>query len=115
MWRFEFMGRMMREYGYAFAAGPGYFSPFISFMGFLSIIFGIIVIVSAVMLRRQRKQHTTWGILILVFSIFGTFGGMAGYLAGLILGLVGGALAIAWKPSTAPSTTSRNAFLRPSS
>lgn len=98
MWRFEFMGRMMRGYGYAFAARPGYFSPFISFVGMLGIIFGVIVIASAVMLNRRPTQHKTWGILILIFSILGIFGGMAGYLVGLILGIVGGALAITWKP-----------------
>ena len=59
MWRFEFMGRLMRGYGYAFAAGPAYFSPFMSFMGMLGIIFGLIIIVSAVMLNRRPKQHET--------------------------------------------------------
>lgn len=101
LWRFEFMGRMMRGYGYAFAAGPGYFSPFISLAGMLGIIFALIVILSAIMLNRQPTQHTTWGILILIFSILGIFGGMGGYLIGLVLGVVGGALAIAWKPQTA--------------
>ena len=101
LWRFDFMGRMMRGYGYAFAAGPGYFSPMMSFAGMLGIIFGLIVIASAIMLNRRPTQHTTWGILILVFSILGIFGVLAGYLVGLILGIVGGALAIAWKPPTA--------------
>jgi hypothetical protein len=100
VWRFGFMERVMRGYRYAFAAGPGYFSPFVSFMGMLGIIFGVIVIVSAVMLNRQPRQHQTWGVLILIFSILGIFGGMAGYIVGLILGIVGGALAIAWKPPT---------------
>jgi hypothetical protein len=100
LWRFEFMGRMMRGYSYAFAAGPGYFSPFISLAGMLGIIFGLIVIASAIMLNRRPTQHTTWGILILIFSILGIFGGMGGYLVGLILGIVGGALAIAWKHPT---------------
>jgi hypothetical protein len=100
MWRFQYVERVMRGYGYAFAAGPGYFSPFVSFMGMLGIIFGIIVIVSAAMLYRQPRQHQTWGVLILIFSILSIFGGMAGYLVGLVLGIVGGALAIAWKPPT---------------
>jgi hypothetical protein len=60
VWRFGFMERMMRGYRYAFAAGPGYFSPFVSFMGMLGIIFGVIVIASAVMLNRQPRQHQTW-------------------------------------------------------
>ena len=101
LWRFEFMGRMMRGYGYAFAAGPGYFSPFISLAGMLGVIFGLVVIASAIMLNWRPNQHTTWGILILVFSILGIFGGLGGYLVGLILGIVGGALAIQWKPPTA--------------
>lgn len=54
---------------------------------------------SAVMLNRYPRQHQTWGIVILIFSILGVFGGMAGYLVGLVLGIVGGTLAIAWKPS----------------
>lgn len=101
-WRFEFMAPMMRGLGhrYAFAGGPGYFSPFISFIGMLGTIFGVIVIVSAIMLNRQPKQHVTWGILILIFSILGIFSGLGGYLVGLVLGIVGGALAIAWKPPT---------------
>ena len=115
LWRFNFIGQMMRRYGfanghiarstsnmvYAFAAGPGHFSSLISFAGMLGIIFGLVVIVSAIMLNRRPVQHTTCGILILVFSILGIFGGLGGYLVGLILGIVGGALAIAWKPPTA--------------
>ncbi len=98
--RFDFMGRMMRGYGYAFAAVPGFFSPFMSFAGILGIIFGLVVIASAIMLNRRPAQHTTWGILIMVFSILGIFGGLGGYLVGLVLGIVGGALAVAWKPPT---------------
>ena len=100
IWRFQYVERVMRGYGYAFAAGPGYFSPFISLVGMLGIVFGVIVIVSAVMLNRQPKQHMTWGILILTFSILGIFGGLGGYLVGLILGIVGGALAMQWNPPT---------------
>jgi tryptophan-rich sensory protein len=67
LWRFDFIGRMMRGYGYAFAARPGYFSPFMSFAGILGILFGLIVIASAIMLSKRPTQHSTWGILILIF------------------------------------------------
>jgi uncharacterized membrane protein YjgN (DUF898 family) len=97
--RFDFMERAMRGYRYAFAAEPISNYPFVSVMGILGIIFGVVVIASAVMLNRQPQQHQTWGILILIFSILSVFGGMGGYLVGLVLGIVGGALAIAWKPS----------------
>jgi hypothetical protein len=96
--RFEFMDDVMRGYRYAFAAGPGYFGQFISFMGVLGIVFGAIIILGAVMLNRQPGQHQTWGVVILIFAILSIFGGMAGYLVGLIFGIVGGALAIAWRP-----------------
>jgi hypothetical protein len=100
--RLEFMERLaMRGYRYAFAAGPGFFPQLVSFVGILGIIFGVIVIVSAVMLNRRPRQHQIWGVLILIFSILSVFGGMAGYLVGLVLGILGGALAIAWKPSPA--------------
>jgi uncharacterized membrane protein YjgN (DUF898 family) len=97
--RFDFMERAMTRYRYAFAAEPISFHPFVSLIGVLGIIFGVVVMASAVMLNRQPQQHQTWGIVILIFSILGVFGGMAGYLVGLVLGIVGGALAIAWKPS----------------
>ena len=117
LWRFEFMGRVMRRYGYAFAAGPGYFCPFLSLAGMLGIILGLILIAGAIMLNRRPAQHTTWGILILIFSILGLFGGMGGYLIGLILGIVGGALAIAWRGSLQRQleTAPRRATRRPGS
>ncbi len=98
--RFDYMLRMTRGYRYVFASEPGVLSSFVSFIGILGIVFGAVVIVSAVMLITRPKQHQIWGVLILIFSILSLFGGMAGYLLGLILGIVGGTLAIAWKPST---------------
>jgi hypothetical protein len=99
MRRFELMDDMMRGYRYAFAAGPAYFTQFISVIGILGIIFGAIIILGAVMLNRKPGQHQTWGVVILIFSILSIFGGMGGYLVGLILGIVGGALAISWNPT----------------
>jgi hypothetical protein len=99
LWRFDFMERVVR-YRFVLAAQPGYFPPFISLFGALGIVFGVIVIASAVMLYKQPAQHQIWGLLILVFSALSIFGGMAGYLLGLVLGIVGGALAVAWKSPT---------------
>ena len=67
--------------------------------GIVGVVFGIIVIVSALMLNSKPAQHTTWGVLILVFSILSLFGGAGGFYVGLILGLIGGTLAITWKPT----------------
>ncbi|MFX0202705.1 MAG: DUF6114 domain-containing protein, partial [Candidatus Hodarchaeota archaeon] len=61
---------------------------------------GVIVLLSAVMLYRNPMSKTTWGVLILIFSILSVVGG-GGFLVGMILGIIGGALGLAWKPREA--------------
>ena len=68
-------------------------------IGIVGIVFGLIVIVSAIMLNSRPEQHMTWGALIAVFSILSLFSGAGGFFVGLILGLIGGILAITWKPA----------------
>jgi hypothetical protein len=69
-------------------------------MGVLGFVFGVIVIISALMLNRRPEQHQTWGSLIVLFSVLSIFASaMGGFGVGLILGLIGGILAITW---TAP-------------
>jgi hypothetical protein len=83
----------MMGYGYP---GFGY-----GLFGILDLIFGAIVVISAIMLNSKPYEHTTWGILIAVFSVLSIFGGvMGGFGIGLILGLIGGVLAVIWKPTT---------------
>jgi hypothetical protein len=61
----------------------------------LGLASGLIVLISAIMLNSRPAQATTWGTLILVFSILSVFGGfMGGFLIGAVLGIVGGALAL---------------------
>lgn len=81
------MGRGFGMMGFAFGM-----------MGFLGLIFGAIVIISALMLNSKPQEHTTWGTLILVFSVVSIFGSAGGFGIGLILGIIGGVLAITWKP-----------------
>lgn len=69
-------------------------------MGVLGLIFGAIVIISALMLNNKPEQHQTWGSLIVLFSALSIFGSaMGGFGVGLVLGLIGGILAITWKPT----------------
>jgi len=69
--------------------------------GLAGLVFGIVVIVSSVMLYNKPIDHSKWGSLILIFSVLSIFGSaMAGFGVGLILGLIGGILAITWKPPT---------------
>ncbi|MGC8613613.1 MAG: Rieske 2Fe-2S domain-containing protein [Conexivisphaera sp.] len=65
------------------------------------LISGIIVMVSATMLRSRPAEGTTWGILIIVFSIFSFFG-MGGFVVGAILGIIGGAFALSQAPVRGP-------------
>ncbi len=64
-------------------------------MSFFGLISGIIVLVSAFMLKSKPAESTTWGILIIVFSIFSFFG-MGGFVIGAILGIIGGAFALSY-------------------
>lgn len=77
----------------------GYGGPFFmfGFMALFGLISGIIVIISALMLKKSA-DYTAWGILIIVFSIFSFFG-LGGFVVGAVLGIVGGALALSWKSS----------------
>ena len=82
--------------------GPGYgMMGWLGFglFGILGIVFGVIIIISALMLNSKPQEHSTWGMLIIVFSALSIFGGaMGGLGVGLVLGLVGGILALTWKP-----------------
>jgi len=82
--------------GFGMMGGLGYG---FGFLGILGLIFGIIVIISALMLNNKPEQHSTWGTLIIVFSVLSIFGSaMGGFGIGLILGLIGGILGVTWKP-----------------
>ncbi len=79
-----FMGSYASSYG--FMTG-------ISIVGLIS---GVIIIISAVMLRVNPRQHVIWGALIVAFSAL-SFLGMGGFFIGAILGIVGGALALSYR------------------
>jgi hypothetical protein len=91
------MGGYYSGYGYGMMGGFGF-----GMFGILGLIFGIIVIISAFMLNSKPQEHSTWGVLIVIFSVLSIFGGtMGGFGVGLILGLIGGILGITWKPPQA--------------
>jgi len=89
------MGYGYLGYGYGLMGGLGF-----GLFGILGVIFGAIVIIGAIMLNSKPEQHSTWGILIVIFSVLGVFGGaMGGFGIGLVLGVIGGVLAITRKPT----------------
>jgi len=99
-----FLGMMGRRgmMGYQFSGMMGGLGVGLGLFGVLGLIFGIIVIISAFMLNSKPQEHSTWGTIIVIFSVLSIFGSMmGGFGVGLILGLVGGILAITWKPPIA--------------
>lgn len=87
---------MMRGYGF-YGYGSGWMTGF----SLIAIVFGIIVVIGAIMLNTRPAENIIWGIIILVFSI-ASFIGMGGYFIGAILGIAGGAVALSYRaPSPA--------------
>ena len=77
---------------------------FVGAIAVFGLICGIIVTMSAVLLRLKPNQRQTWGVLVLVFSVLGFFG-FGGFIVGSVLGIVGGIMTLRWKPlPTAPTT-----------
>jgi len=93
------MGGMMGYPGYGMMGGFGW-----GMFGLLGLIFGIIVVISAIMLNSRPEEHTMWGTIIVIFSVLSIFGSaMGGFGIGLVLGIIGGVLAITWKRAPTPT------------
>ena len=63
----------------------------------IGLVAGLVVLAGAVMLYLRPRSAPTWGLVILLFSVFGLFG-MGGFFIGTILGIIGGVLAMTAKP-----------------
>ncbi len=79
----------------------GLVSGFVGALAAFGLVCGAIVVISAIALRLMPVHRTTWGVLILVFSILSFFG-FGGFIAGAVLGVVGAILVLRWKPPTMP-------------
>lgn len=102
---YGFSGMMGGFGGYGGMMGPGFgmmggLGYGFGLLGIVGLVFGLIAIISALMLNSKPEQHSTWGTLIIIFSVLSIFGSaMGGFGVGLILGLIGGILGITWKPT----------------
>jgi len=75
-------------------------SGFVGALAVFGMICGVIVTLSAVLLRLKPGQRQTWGILVLVFSILSFFG-FGGFIVGAVLGIVGAIMTLRWRPAQA--------------
>jgi len=63
----------------------------------VALVFGLIIIFGALMLRSKPESAKMWGVIILVLAIVSLVGG-GGFFIGFILALIGGILALVWHP-----------------
>lgn len=82
---------------------PSVFSSLI-FLGIAAfgLLCGMVVLLLAFMLKKRPAAHSTWGVLIIVFSVLSFFG-LGGFFVGALLGIMGGAFALNWRPPTVGS------------
>jgi hypothetical protein len=90
------MSGMMGSY-HNFMGSYGDSSSFFTAISMVSFVCGVIVLMSALVLRIHPQEHVIWGIVIVVFSAV-SFVGMGGYFVGAAFGIIGGAIALTYKP-----------------
>ena len=91
----SFWGMMDGWHGMMGTYGLSY--DYMSAFSVIGLVCGIIVIIGAFMLNTRPLEHTTWGTLVLIFSVVSLIS-MGGWFIGAVLGIIGGAFAISWKP-----------------
>ncbi|MDG6929417.1 MAG: hypothetical protein JRM99_05460 [Nitrososphaerota archaeon] len=81
----------------------GYYGMMQGFGGWLyghpavGLISGTVILVGATMIYTRPGNVSTWGLLVLIFSMI-SFLWMGSFFLGAILGITGGVLALAWRP-----------------
>jgi len=75
------------------------FGALIILIAVIGIIFGILIIIGALMINSGDPSRVRTGsILVLILSILSLFTG-GGFIIGFILALIGSILGLVWKPS----------------
>jgi hypothetical protein len=72
---------------------------FVAGLGFLLwafLIFGIIIIIGAVMINSNPSSPHSWGVVILILGVLSLFGVVTAL--GGILAIIGGTFVLTWKP-----------------
>jgi len=72
-------------------------------LGAVGVIFGLVMIIGAVMMYSKPQTHTMWGVIVLILSILSWVTSAGGFVIGFILGLIGGILALVYKPAAMPA------------
>lgn len=91
-----YYGGMMGGY-YGMTGGFGLAGTWFYSLAVIGAVSGIMILVGAIMVYNQPTRASSWGALVLAFSIV-SFLGMGGFFLGAILGIVGGVLAMTSRP-----------------
>ncbi len=75
----------------------GYGGWFLGF-GAIALISGIAILIGAVMIYTRPEKASSWGLLVLIFSVLSLVG-MGGFFIGAVLGIIGGVLAMSSRPA----------------
>ncbi len=90
-------GGMMGNY-HQMLGNFGFYGDYLLGFSILGLICGVIVIVASFILNLRQMEHTTWGIVILIFSAL-SFVSMGGWIIGAVLGIAGGVIGVTWRSS----------------
>jgi len=85
-WHSAFFPQMGWMMGQQFASG-------IIALSLVGIVFGVLVIIGAVLMYKKPLQTRQWGVMVLIASAL-SFVGMGGFIIGAILGVIGGVIAL---------------------
>ena len=66
---------------------------FLAGISLVSVICGVVMVMSAIMLRVHPEERVVWAIVIIAFSA-ASFVGMGGFFVGALLGIIGAAFVL---------------------
>lgn len=95
-----YYGGMMGGY-YGMMGGFGLAGAWFYVLVVIGAVSGIMILVGAIMIYNQPTRASSWGALILAFSIV-SYLGMGGFFFAAILGVIGGVLAMTFRQPQTP-------------
>ena len=72
---------------------------FLASLSIVGVVCGVIVVMSAIMLKVNPRQHVVWAVIIIAFSAL-SFVGMGGFFIGAIIGIIAGVFDLSLRQNT---------------
>src|SRR5438445_8343350 len=84
-------------------ANPTQFGQSVATLGYIGVAMGIVTIIGGIMMYSKPTSAKTWGIIVLLLSLFSWITTLGGFFIGFLLALIGGILGITFKSSSTPT------------